>query len=217
MVFGLPRCGHVVTSFWMGTASFGTQLPRVSMGCLITLAKHSGSSNIHVFQFKSENGALIGDSGLIYSISWSFSLEFESLGGVSSCLPWKACFCCSANTSLFDIAYPTLKRMKIFPLSNLIQQIYKRDLVCGSKANQCVLWAQCQAMGWCGQLNCAGKKHYGHKAEGEECVSVAVTSLVLISCTLELMQPYQFQLLLLLVWTLHLVPISFLRSVIKRW
>lgn len=194
------------------TSSFNGLFENVSQ----TLWKFQQSClSVQIWKWSTGRGGK--HSGLIYSISRSFSFEFESPGGVSSCLPWKACFCCSANMFLFDIAYPTVERMKIFSFSNLIQQMYKRDLVFGSKANLSGLWSQCQTMGWCGQLNWAGEKHHGRRAKEEECVSVAVTSLMLISCTLDLMQPYQFQLLLLLMWTLHLVPISFLQSVIKRW
>lgn len=55
--------------------------------------------------------------------------------------------------------------------------------------------------------------HCGLRAKGE--CSEGSSDL---SCMPALMQPYQFQLLLLLlIWALHLAPISSLQSVIKRW
>lgn len=56
--------------------------------------------------------------------------------------------------------------------------------------------------------------HCGQRAEGEECPEGSRD----LPCTPELMQPYQCQLLLLLlISALHLAPISSLQSVIKRW
>lgn len=91
---------------------------------------------------------------LVPTIKSLFLLHYKYL------LPWYSLSHCEKGEDFF------------FSFSNLIQHRSKRDLIFGSKANLSGLWAQCQAKGWCGQLNWADKEHHRHRAKGEECVWV---------------------------------------------
>lgn len=172
-------CCHVLE--WKQPSSARYYL-RASVGYLTMLAKHPGSGCLPtVVSFGSDLKMGYWGRKSLWSDLFN-TLEFL----LWVWIPWchqlmsttKSLFLLQCRNALLRCSLSHCEKGEVLFLvflllfSNLIQHMCKRDLVFGSKANLCGLWAQCQAKGWCGQLNWAGKEHHGHRAKGEGCVWV---------------------------------------------